>query len=250
MNAPAPKIILQPLSIELGDENSKAYKSIDRITWRDIPAFAVLTGLNGSGKTQFLQVLAYKLSKAAPHLQYSHLNAMPLAVTGDEIGPHGLAYLPSAENTFRVQGANISGFHQAKEAFLQQILPQNAAHNIEAQILRERIQRKYDIRIDSHPIRPELIAKLPDDFMYMLEYGEVSAGLSHVFVGYQIRRAEKLMDGQSEDHILKELGQPPWAFVNEALSSAEFGYRIVPPENKLMKDYRVKVVANGSNMPL
>ena len=29
-------------------------------------------------------------------------------------------------------------------------------------------------------------AKLPDDFVYMLEYGEVSAGLAHVFVGYQI----------------------------------------------------------------
>jgi energy-coupling factor transporter ATP-binding protein EcfA2 len=249
MNAPPPKIILQPLSIELGNENSEPYKSIDRIMWRDIPAFAVLTGLNGSGKTQFLQVLAYKLSKAT-HQQYSHLNAMPLAVMGDEIGPHEIAYLPNAENAFRIQGASISSLHQAKQQFLQQIAPQNAAYNIEAQILRERVQRKYDIRIDSHQIPPDLIAKLPDDFMYMLEYGEVSAGLSHVFVGYQIRRAEKLMDGQSEDHILQELGQPPWNFVNEALSSAEFGYRIVPPENKLMKDYRVKVVAIGGNTPL
>ena len=57
--------------------------------------------------------------------------------------------------------------------------------------------------------------------MFMLEYGEVSAGLSHVFVGYQIRFAEQLMDKKPEDQILQELGRPPWDFVNEALASAE-----------------------------
>jgi hypothetical protein len=38
--------------------------------------------------------------------------------------------------------------------------------------------------------------------------------------------------------------------VNDALASAEFGYRIVPPENKLLKDYHVMVAAVGSNAPL
>jgi predicted ATPase len=249
MNAPAPTIVLQPLSIELGDANSKPYKSIDRITWRDIPPFAVLTGVNGSGKTQLLQTLAYKLSGAA-HQQASHLNAMPIGVTGDKIGPGELAYLPNAENAFRVQPTSISSLHQSKQQFLQRLTPQNAAHNIEAQILRARVQLKYNIQINSQQISPDLIDKLPDDFMYMLEYGEVSAGLSHVFVGYQVRRAEKLMGHQTEDQIVQQLGRPPWDFVNDALSSAEFGYRIVPPENKLLKDYHVKVAAIGGNTPM
>jgi energy-coupling factor transporter ATP-binding protein EcfA2 len=239
---------LQPLTIELGDANSKPYKSIDRILWSDIPPFAVLTGLNGSGKTQLLQVLAYKLSNATDQ-QYPDLNAIPLKVTGENIGPHEIAYLPSAENAFRIEATNMSNLYQAKQTFLQRLSPQNVEHNIEARILCERVQRKYGIQI-THPVSLALAAKLPDDFMYMLEYGEVSAGLSHVFVGYQIRFAEKLLDRQPEEQILQELGRPPWDFVNEALESAEFGYRIVPPENKLMKDYRVRVVARGSNTPL
>jgi ABC-type Mn2+/Zn2+ transport system ATPase subunit len=247
MNAAAPKIILPPLSIEVGNDNSKAFKSIDRISWREIPTFAVLTGLNGSGKTQLLQVLAYKLSNST---QFPQLNDLPLTVTGDQIGPHEIAYLPNTENSFRVEGMNISNLNQAKQNFLQRLAPQSVANNIEMQILRERVQRKFGLQINSQQITPDQIAKLPDDFMYMLEYVEVSAGLSHVFVGYQIRRAEKLMAGQSENDILKELGRPPWDFVNEALSSAEFGYQIVPPENKLMKDYRVKVVAIGGNTQL
>jgi energy-coupling factor transporter ATP-binding protein EcfA2 len=240
---------LAALSIELGSDTSEPYKSIDRITWTEIPPLAVLTGLNGSGKTQLLQVLAYKLANVR-HQQYPQLNAMPLKVSGDDIGPHEIAYLPSAENALRVDATHISALHQAKQNFLQRLTPSNAAHNIEAQILREKVQRTFGIQIPQNQITPEMIAKLPDDFMYMLEYVEVSAGLSHVFAGYQIRFAERLLQRQPEDVILKELGRPPWDFVNEALASAEFGYRIVPPENKLMKDYQVRVAAIGSDTQL
>ena len=162
---------LQSLSIELGDANSKPYKSIDRITWPEIPFFAVLTGLNGSGKTQFLQAIAYKLS-GTQHQQYPNLNAMPFSITGAEIGPHEIAYLPSSENEFRIEGTSIGNLHQAKHNFLQRLSPQNAMHNIEIQILRERVQRKFGIRINSQQISPDLITQLPDDFMYMLEYAK------------------------------------------------------------------------------
>jgi ABC-type Mn2+/Zn2+ transport system ATPase subunit len=131
--------ILSPLSIELGTENSRPYKSIKRIVWSDIPPFAVLTGLNGSGKTQLLQVLAHRLTYPAPVPFYQAPTDMPLQVTGDQIGPHEIAYLPSAENAFRVGAMNIANISQAKQGFLQNLTPQNAANNIEAQIMRERI---------------------------------------------------------------------------------------------------------------
>lgn len=239
---------LQPLSIELGDANSKSFKSIDQIRWRDIPSLVVLTGLNGSGKTQFLQVLAYKLSQT-PNPDYPGLNVMPLKLDGDNIGPDELAYLPSAENMFRVDATSVGGIHQAKQNFLQRLAPSNTINNIEAHILRERIQRKFGIQIHQE-ISPDIVSSLPDDFMYMLEYNDVSAGLSHVFVGYQIRRAEKLLDRCSEQQILEELGPPPWEFVNESLASAEFGYRVIPPSSRLMKDYQVRVIAVGGDTTL
>lgn len=95
-------------------------------------------------------------------------------------------------------------------------------------LLSERVRREYGIEIRQPP-SAEQAANLPDDFLYMLEYGEVSASLSHVFVGYQVRLADKLLDRVPEHLALKDLGRPPWEFVNEALKSADFRYRIVPP---------------------
>jgi predicted ATPase len=251
MNASAP-VILPPLSIELGTENSKPYKSIQKIAWQDIPPFAVLTGVNGSGKTQFLQALALRLTYPTPNPHQQTPIDMPLIVNGAAIGPHEVAYLPSSDNAFRVGYLNIGNIHQAKEQFLKSLAPQSVANNIEAQILRERIQRNFGIRIDSQQqqITQQMKDMLPDDFTYMLEYGDVSAGLSHVFVGYQIRRAERLMNGESEEQILQGLGRPPWQFVNEALATAEFNYRIIPPENKLLKNYHVQVEAADTKIPL
>jgi ABC-type Mn2+/Zn2+ transport system ATPase subunit len=231
-------------SIELGNANSKPFKSIDRVTWSDIPPFAVLTGLNGSGKTQFLQALAYKLV-GATYQQQADLNAMPIQTSGVDIGPHEVAYLPSSESSFRVTSINISNIVNAKHAFLEQLKPQQTQHDINRQILREMVERKFGFKV-SHQITPEQVAKLPDDYLFMLEYNDVSAGLGHVFYGYQVRRAELLMDGQTEEQVTKTLGPPPWQFVNDALAAAEFDYQIVPPNNKLLMNYVVRVKAIGS----
>ena len=244
MHAPAPKILL-PLSIELGDATSQPYKSIDRIAWRDIPPFAVLTGVNGSGKTQFLQALAYRISKVG-HPQFPLLDALPLTVSGDEIAPHEVAYLPNGVNHFNAGGASIANLTNAKQQFVQSL--SQGSNDIDGTILRERVKRKYGIQAGQD--LQDQLARLPDDFVYMLQYADVSAGLSNVFIGYQIRRAQKLMDQQPEEKILEELGQPPWDFVNEALASAEFAYRVVPPGNELLQTYQLKIVALGGSTPL
>ncbi|EMO62625.1 hypothetical protein LEP1GSC133_1794 [Leptospira borgpetersenii serovar Pomona str. 200901868] len=39
------------------ETNPKGYKSLKNFKWENIPDFAVITGLNGSGKTQLLEAL-------------------------------------------------------------------------------------------------------------------------------------------------------------------------------------------------
>ena len=97
------------------------------------------------------------------------------------------------------------------------------------------------MKITSQQQAAELAKRLPDDFVYMLNYSDVSASLSHVFLGYQIRLAQVLMDGKSKDDVRKELGKPPWELVNEALQTAEFSYRVTKPDNDLLQNYHVRL---------
>lgn len=236
------------ISINLIGQGSSQYKSIGNVSWNDIPRFAVLTGPNGTGKTQFLQALAYKLSyprKNNPRIP--EVNSLELQITGDVIAEHQIAYLPNSENEFRVEGSSIGSIHNAKQSFLSQLAPQNTTGQIEKEILRARIERQFSIKINSQTIPPEMAEKLPDDFTYMLDYNDVSTKLSHVFMGYQVRRAEKLMSGLSETQASEQIGRPPWEFVNDILSLTEFEYRVVPPENKLMQDYHVRVKSSLRN---
>jgi len=74
---------LAPLCIQVGGPNSRPYKSIDHVIWNNVPPFAVLTGLNGSGKTQLLELLAYRLTNTT-HPQLGDLRDIPVTITGDD----------------------------------------------------------------------------------------------------------------------------------------------------------------------
>src|ERR1700722_12802620 len=81
-----------PLRFEIGGPESKPYKSIDALVWENIPTFAVLTGVNGSGKTQLLELLAYKLSNTTPP---AHIEVAATKVVASEaFGASTVVYIP------------------------------------------------------------------------------------------------------------------------------------------------------------
>ena len=104
-------MILPPLSIEIGNETSTPYKSIQKIVWYNIPPFAILTGPNGSGKTQLLQVLAMGLSYQKDEYR---LIDMPLNIVGAEIGcyegSHAFEMLSSTNTISKLHLVDIATF--------------------------------------------------------------------------------------------------------------------------------------------
>jgi ABC-type lipoprotein export system ATPase subunit len=71
-----------PIRIEINCQPGKKYKSIELLIWEDIPPFAVITGLNGSGKTQLLEVLAFKPTDTQ-YPQLGALDGINVEVVGD-----------------------------------------------------------------------------------------------------------------------------------------------------------------------
>ncbi|WP_080727922.1 AAA family ATPase [Ralstonia solanacearum] len=213
------------LSIAIACTSGLKYKSIENLTWENVPPFAVVTGLNGSGKTQLLEVLAYKLTGTTPH--GIDLNGLKLSIAGDSFGPESVAYLPSRWEFTPAAHVGIPQMQQARDQLWSEVYQHH--HNpsdFRGATKRARIRKLVGEGAND---QESFKKRLPDDYAFMLEDGDVVAGLAHVLVAYRLRVAEGLEQGQSRDEIRKLLGPAPWDVINEAFQAADFPYEVVSP---------------------
>jgi ABC-type molybdenum transport system ATPase subunit/photorepair protein PhrA len=68
--------------------SGSGYKSIKTLDWTNIPPLSIITGKNGSGKTQLLELLAYHFTGTGPPqgLMEVSVNIEGLNLDADEIG--------------------------------------------------------------------------------------------------------------------------------------------------------------------
>lgn len=114
------------LRIAITCASGRKYKSIDNLIWESVPPFAIVTGLNGSGKTQLLEVLAYKLTGTMTH--GLDLNGLEVSITGDSFGPDSVAYLPSRWEFTPAAHVGIPQMQHAREQLWSEVYQQS--HNI------------------------------------------------------------------------------------------------------------------------
>src|SRR5271166_1019466 len=112
---------LSPLNIDIGGVGSKPYKSIDCLAWHNIPPLAVLTGVNGSGKTQLLELLAYAITKAE-HPRRINTNQTKVTISGDSFGPDDVAYIPFSGAFEGVGPMGIARLQQTKHQLWQELV--------------------------------------------------------------------------------------------------------------------------------
>lgn len=213
------------LNITITCASGFRYKSIDSLVWEKVPPFAVITGLNGSGKTQLLEVLAYKLTGTTP--PGVSLSGLQLSVTGDTFGAESVAYLPSRWEVTPAAHVGIPQMQQVRDQLWSEVYQHSGnTYDIRAVTKRARIRKL----IGEGPTDQETFKKLlPEDYAFMLEDGDVVAGLAHVLVAYRLRVAEGLEQGRSKDEIRRSIGPAPWDVINEAFQAADFPYEVVSP---------------------
>jgi energy-coupling factor transporter ATP-binding protein EcfA2 len=237
---------LAPLKIEIGGPGYANYKSIDELTWDNVPPLAVLTGLNGAGKTQLLELLAYKLT-ALIHPQLGPLTNVKLTISGDTFGIDEVAYLPSAWNVTGAQALGIADLQQFKAGFYQQL---RSRETINSEAKRARIERLLGVSVDKIDLE-KFVELLPDDFAFMLEESNVASGLTHVFLAYRLRVMEELERGVPAADIPAKIGPAPWDVVNETFQAAEFPYRVPSPlQTKIVDMYQLYFIEPNSGLKL
>jgi predicted ATPase len=232
--------VLAPLRIEVQPRQSAHYKSIEDLVWDNVPPFAILTGVNGSGKTHLLELLAYKIT-GTTHPQNVDLNKIDVSVTPESFGPESVLYLPSAWDMQSAPALGVAQLTQIKEHLYQQLQPQQVQNQLGGRARRARLSQILGKDL-SQFTREAFIKALPNDYVFMLEDEDIVGGLAHVLMAHKVRMADEALRGTKLEDLEAKLGRAPWDLVNEALSAAEFAYRVVSPvETNLDDTYQFKL---------
>jgi energy-coupling factor transporter ATP-binding protein EcfA2 len=220
-------IPIGPLSVVISAKDGDRYKSISSLIWNDVPGFAILTGKNGSGKTQLLEVLAFHFSGAMLPVG----KPLPLSVRteGTQYQPDELGYLPSGGRFSGGGGTSIANLSQARQQIHQLAQNPNNYRNDINQWVRSQRARKLLAGADL----------LKDDLEFTLDDLDVTQGLCYVFVAHRFKLLEALeRRTPGIDETGRSLAPAPWDVVNESLQAAGFAYQVIPPtETRIIEHY-------------
>jgi ABC-type molybdenum transport system ATPase subunit/photorepair protein PhrA len=223
----------KPLRIEIGTPGNPPFKSIEHIVWEDVPPLVVLTGLNGAGKTQLLEFLAYRITGVA-HPEFPQITQFHLKIDGDTFGPDAVAYIPNYWSISGNPGAAIPDLMNAKHQLHTQLTQHS--NDLLGRSRQARLKKFLGLQDLRNVDAATLAQRLPDDFAFMLDETDVTAGLAHVFLGHRLRAAEQRELGTPESEIRAKIGPAPWDVVNEIFTAAGFPFRVSSPMGAKLVD--------------
>jgi predicted ATPase len=243
---------IPPMSIHVTPRAGGRYKSIQTLLWNEIPGLAIITGRNGSGKTQLLELLAYHFSGARPSgIGMGADLPVEVRVAGRGYSPEEIAFVPASGRFLGGQPVSLAGMADLRNNAMNhaQNFIQTCDINdmVRGYRLLSRLGKKERNRV-------VFDAKMVEGYLYspdlVLDDIDVTASLCLVFMAHRFKILEALERGlPGLDEQGNPLGKAPWEIVNEALEVAGFPYRVIAPfETKLLDQYyfRLKDIYNKS----
>ncbi len=210
------------------------------LEWCNIPPFAVLTGPNGSGKTQLLTLISNAVTQGPNH------NGMYGAVL------EGLSCKPA---DVVLQNAEWK-IPQSKPVTFQHL---EQDHQRRRQIAAQRlaasqppIRAAFATVVDHNA--PEVVAlaeKLPEGAQLADKKTPhlIIEELGLIFRQHHLDRLELKWAKKTDDEIVSIKGIPLWDVANDILAGSSLAYRILPPEHlNIREPYILRLISIDNNI--
>ena len=220
--------------------------------WQDVPKLAVISGVNGSGKTQLLDNIHYQL-QGHTRVHYPHVK-IEGNIKDDEY------------NYIQWKQDNLGKFSKSLNADILKtingmILKWKAKRNYSNDGKPSDLENKLKVQYGRLPKDLDTDVLDTDEFtdntriLLVSSHDIISnSHLSALFVNYLYKKQRLIIENYNElsglsltgQEICKKLNEPPWNLINEIFAKYSFEYEVKPPTS-LDDAYEVQFINKRNN---
>ncbi|MEK6152079.1 AAA family ATPase [Flavobacteriaceae bacterium 3-367] len=207
------------------------FKSITEFEWLDIPMFSVITGPNGTGKSQLLELIYYELIG-------KHGIDDRFRIEGELIEKNEVTFIKGEWQLSAVQDINLSSIQQQigahYKSFVQNQVRSENEHQIKLYYAFKEIERRSKKPRRSDVTKEEFLELFPA--LLIEQEPLIGQRMAEVFYNYRLSEIELKAKGKSEEQILNDIGEKPWVVLKDILKESKLPFSFNDPSELGFRD--------------
>jgi predicted ATPase len=218
-------------SIEL----QKKYKSLVPFFWSDIPNLCVITGINGSGKSHLLEMIARKCQAVGNDSNSPDHDAVAATISGIEVGSGKVLFVPADRQTDFSDKVTLEEVEK-RIAQLYDLPVQNGKNSAKWRSVRP-LYDGFVVPVADQPERKDVVRPSLAEFRLRLTAAVIAQGslagrnpnLAMLFFSHALLHANLVCSGKTSQQADQLLNTPPWLRLDEIFEAAGIHLRCEAP---------------------
>ena len=223
------------------------YKSVTTFTWADVPSLAIITGPNGTGKSQLLELIHNTIIN-------KHGTRERVVISGDQIKPNEVTFLKGEWQLQNTAHVDLSTIQQFLNNQFSQFRQSNPVQNRNEQEVRRHhafqdIINKVGKSNKKEITKEEFAEYFPE--MYMEQESQLSQKIGEIFYNYRLSEIECQANGLLPETIIAEIGEKPWTVLREIIKESKLPFEINDPAtNGIRESFQLRLINTILNEPV
>lgn len=206
------------------------YKSITNFNWTDIPDFVVITGPNGTGKSQLLDLIYNTIINKVGTIER-------VSIIGKSIKSNEVTFLKGEWQLQNTAHVNLSTIQQQMDAYYNNfkggVYRQNQEGNIQIFSACQEIIQKTGKQFNNIS-KEEFYVYFPE--ILIEQESQLSQKIGEVFYNYRLSEIERLANKETVENIKREIGEKPWVVLREIIRESKLPFEINDPSTNGIRD--------------
>ena len=211
-------------------KSRRSFKSLKDFHWQNIPEFAVITGVNGSGKTHLLEIIAATLGFSIKNLA-DREDQKPAVISGMGITFGDALYVEAAKNIEFKVSADMSDLERQIDSLYRRPFNDSSKAWKSSGTLYDGFWEKVEnhTQVQHAPPFEEFRARITPAIVANERLAGQNPDLALLFLAYAMLAADARMRNIQDDEIVRNFGEPPWDLLNEIFDTADLPFRAQAP---------------------